>query len=63
LQKKLNLKTSTSETKSVGMRGKDIKRLKIVIDGKIIEQVTEFKYLGNRISEFHKDVNCSHTTE
>jgi hypothetical protein len=26
-----------------------------VIDGKIIEQVTEFKYPGNRISEFHKD--------
>jgi hypothetical protein len=45
-----------AETKSVGVCSKDIKRVKIEIDGKIIERVTEFRYLGNRISEFHKDI-------
>jgi hypothetical protein len=36
--------------------GKDIRRVKIVIDWEIIEQVTEFKYLGNnfRIPEGHR---------
>jgi hypothetical protein len=38
------------------MWGKNIKRVKIAIDGKIIEQVMEFKYLGNRISELHMDI-------
>jgi hypothetical protein len=34
----------------------EIQRLKIMIDGKIIEQVTEFNYLGSKISECKKDV-------
>jgi hypothetical protein len=42
MQKKLNLKISTSEMKAIGMHGKNIKRVK-------------FKYSGNRISELHKD--------
>jgi len=33
------------------MCGTNIQRVKIVIDDKIIEQVTEFKYLGYCISE------------
>jgi hypothetical protein len=31
-------------------KGKNIERAKIVIDNKIIEQVTSFNYLGNQIS-------------
>jgi hypothetical protein len=38
------------------MCAKGIKIVKIVINGKIIEQITEYKYLGNRISEFHRDI-------
>jgi hypothetical protein len=37
-------KISTSKTKSAGICGKDIKRVKIVIDGKIVEEVVKFKY-------------------
>jgi hypothetical protein len=31
-------------------------RVKIVINGSIIEQVTYFKYLGYRISEYKSDL-------
>jgi len=34
------------------MWGKHIHRVKIVINDNIIEQVTDFKYLGYRISEY-----------
>jgi hypothetical protein len=40
----------------MGMCGNEIRRLKIMIDGRIIEQVTEFNYLGSKISEYKKDV-------
>ena len=33
-----------------------IQRVKIVINDNIIEQVTDFKYLGYRISEFKSDL-------
>jgi hypothetical protein len=38
------------------MCGNEIRRLKIMIDGKIIEQATEFNYLGSNISEYKKDM-------
>ena len=38
------------------MCGNNIQRVKIVIDDKIIEQVTEFKYLGYCISEYKRDL-------
>jgi len=38
------------------MWGNHIQRVKIVIDDNIIEQVTDFKYLGYRISEFKSDL-------
>jgi uncharacterized HAD superfamily protein len=50
------LKISTSKTKSMGMCGNEIRRLKIMIDGKITEQATEFNYLGSKISEYKKDM-------
>ena len=36
--------------------GNHIQRVKIVIKDNIIEQVTDFKYLGYRISEYKSDL-------
>jgi len=47
---------SSTKTKSMAMCGNNIQRVKIVIDDKIIEQVTEFKYLGYCISEYKRDL-------
>jgi len=42
---------SSTKTKSMAMWGNYIQRVKIVINDNIIEQATDFKYLGYRISE------------
>jgi hypothetical protein len=55
--KKCDMKTSTSKTKSMGLCGKYTQRVKIVIDDKIIEQLSNFIYLGNLISNDGKDIN------
>jgi len=47
---------SSTKTKSMAMWGNRIQRVKIVINDNIIEQVTEFKYLGYRISEYKSDL-------
>jgi hypothetical protein len=39
-----------------GNVGKHIQRLKIVINDNITEQVTDFKYLGYRVSEYKSDL-------
>jgi hypothetical protein len=46
----------STKTKSMAMWRKHIQRVKIVINDNIIEQVTYFKYLGYRISEFKSDL-------
>ena len=38
------------------MWGNHIQRVEIVINDNIIEQVTDFKYLGYRISEYKSDL-------
>ena len=38
------------------MWGNHIQRVKVVINDNIIEQVTYFKYLGYRISEYGSDL-------
>jgi len=38
------------------MCGNYIQRVKIVINNNIIEQVTDFKYLGYRIAEYKSDL-------
>ena len=43
---------SSTKTKSMAMCGNYIQRVKIVINNNIIEQVTDFKCLGYRISEY-----------
>jgi hypothetical protein len=40
----------------MAMCGKKIQRVKIVINDKIIEQVTEFKYIWYFISEYKSDL-------
>jgi predicted SPOUT superfamily RNA methylase MTH1 len=46
---------SSTKTKSVAIYGNHIQRVKIVINDNLIEQVTDFKYLGYRISEYKTD--------
>ena len=46
---------SSTKTKSMEMCGNRIQRVKIVINDNLIEQVTDFKYLGYRISEYKSD--------
>jgi hypothetical protein len=55
--KKYDMKISTSKTKSMGQCGKYTQRVKIVIDDKIIEHVSNFIYLGNLVSNDGKDIN------
>ena len=50
---------SSTKTKSMAMWGNHIQRVKIVINDNIIEQVTDFKYLGYRISEYNIFLNHS----
>ena len=55
---KYNMKISGRITKAMAMQGKKLRRVKIVIDSGIIEQVNEFKYLGCTIStnKFNADL-------
>ena len=41
---------------AMAMCGNYIQRVKIVINNNIIEQVTDFKYLGYRIAEYKSDL-------
>jgi len=47
---------SSTKAISMAMCGKYIQRVKIVINDNIIEQVTDFKYLGYRISEYKSNL-------
>jgi hypothetical protein len=47
---------STDKTKSMAICGKNIHKVKIVIDDTNIEQVTDFICLGNVISKFKTDI-------
>ena len=56
IARKYKMTISSTKTKSMAMWGNHIQRVKIVINGKIIEQVTNFKYLGYHISEYGSDL-------
>ena len=47
---------TSTKTKSMAMCGNHIQRVTIVINNNIIEEVTDFKYLGYRISEYKSDL-------
>jgi len=51
IARKYKMTISSAKTESMAMWGNHIQRVKIVINGNIIEQVTDFKYLGYRVSE------------
>ena len=53
---KYKMTISSTKTKAMAMWENHIQRVKIVINDNIIEQVTDFKYLGYRISEYKSDL-------
>jgi hypothetical protein len=44
------VKILTDKTKAMAMEGRQIERVKIIINGKLTEQVNSFKYLGCNIA-------------
>jgi len=50
MSKDYNLQVSTDTTKIMAFKGKHLVRSKIEIDGSILEQVKQFKYLGCELS-------------
>jgi len=54
--RKYKMTIPSTKTKSMAMWGNRIQRVKIVINDNIIEQVTDFKYLGYRMSEYGSDL-------
>ena len=51
IARKYKMTISSTKTKSMAVLGNHIQRVKMVINDNIIEQVTDFKYMGYRISE------------
>ena len=51
--RKYRMTICSTKIKSMAMWGNHIQRAKIGINDNIIEQVTDFKYLGYRISEYN----------
>ena len=56
IARKYKMTIFSTKTKSMAMWGNYIQRVKIVINDNIIEQVTDFKYLGYRLSEYGIDL-------
>jgi len=56
IARKYKMTISSTKTKSMAMWGNHIQRVKIVKKDNIIEKVTDFKYLGYRISEYGSDL-------
>jgi hypothetical protein len=56
IARKYKMTISSTKTKSMATWGNHIQRVKIVINDNIIEEVTDFKYLGYRISEYKRDL-------
>jgi len=56
IARKYKMTISSTKTKSIAMCGNHKQRVKIVINDNIIERVTDFKYLGYRISEYKSDL-------
>jgi hypothetical protein len=52
------MKIPTFKTKAIGVCGKNIQKMKIEIEGKIIEQVSNFNCLGSLISNEEKDIDA-----
>jgi hypothetical protein len=57
ITRKYGMKIFTLKSKTMGMREKNIQRVKTEIEGKITEQVSDFTYVGNTFSEHKKDIH------
>jgi hypothetical protein len=57
IAKKYYMKISSSKTKTMGLCGKNVQRTKTEIKGKIVEQVSNFNYLGQLISNEENGIN------
>jgi hypothetical protein len=55
--KKHDMKISPSKTKAMGFCGKNIKRAKLEIEGKIIEKVPNFNYVGYLVLNDDNDIS------
>jgi hypothetical protein len=55
--KKSDMKISLSKTKAMGFCGENIERVKLEIEEKIIEQASNFNYLGYLISNYANDIS------
>jgi hypothetical protein len=58
LSKKYDMKISTSKTKAIGVCGKNIQHIRIKIEGKTVEQVSNFNYVGSLMSNEEKNINA-----
>ena len=56
IARKYKMNILSTKTKSMAMWGNNIQRVKIVTNKNNIEKVTDFKYLGYRISEKGSDL-------
>ena len=52
----ITISLRVSNLGNLAMWGNHTQRVKIVINDNIIDQVTDFKYLGYRISEYKSDL-------
>jgi hypothetical protein len=55
--KKYDVKISSSKMETIGFCGRNVQRVKIEIEGKITEQVSNFNYLGYLISSDDNDIS------
>jgi len=56
IARKYKMTISSTKTKSMAVCGNHIQRVKIVINDNIIEQVTDFKYIGYCKLEYKSDL-------
>ena len=56
ITRKYKMTVSSTKTKAMTMWGNHTQRVKIVINDNIIEQITDFKQPGYRISEYKNDL-------
>jgi hypothetical protein len=56
IARKYKITISSTKAESMSICGNHIQRVTIVINDNIIEQVTDFKYLGHCIAEYESDL-------
>jgi hypothetical protein len=57
------VKISTDKMKAMAMEGRQIRRVKIIINGKLIEQTNSFNYLGCNIATHKMNIDLEDNIE